>query len=120
MSDWIWVLLTALIVFFGVSVIGDTQTREPKQNVLELSSASSDSITTNTPAESSPVQARDSSSTSASSEESQSSKGNWTSDVAIWAPILIIPLAVLAIRGYQFFRNSSKNLHPPHAGSTPS
>jgi hypothetical protein len=42
------------------------------------------------------------------------------SDIEVWALILIIPFAVLVIRGYQFLRNSSKNLHPPHAGSTSS
>lgn len=121
MSDWIWVLITALIVFLGVSVIGDTQTKEPRQNVLQFSSPSSDKSASSTPAESSPVQVRGDSNAVASSQGvSSSPEGLRLSDIEVWALILIIPLAVLAIRGYQFLRNSSKSIHPPHAGSTPS
>ncbi|MBI1729289.1 hypothetical protein HY229_09190 [Candidatus Acetothermia bacterium] len=122
MSDWIWVLITALIVFLGVSVIGDTQTKESRQSVLQLSSASSGKSTADVSAESLPVQVRANSSSAASSDghSASSLEGLRVSDVEVWALVLIIPLAVLAIRGYQYLRNSSKNLHPPHAGSTPS
>ncbi len=120
MSDWIWVLITALLVFLGISLIGNSDapisSAATSETLLNDTSHTQSAVS----AEATPESIQEQGFGSAFGNPSAAGGNKIKFDLWAWSPFLVIFLLVATIRLAQFIRNRSVYRQLPSIGPSPS